>query len=105
MSGVLKIEISESVETLQQLLSQQKTAKMQQRVQVLYWVKTKQAETVEHLATLVGRHRTTVSRWLSEYRAGGLVQLLNIQTSPGRTRKIPLSGEFDIGVEMSREWV
>jgi hypothetical protein len=45
MSGVLKVEISESVETLQQLLSRQKTAKMQQRVQVLYWVKTKQAET------------------------------------------------------------
>jgi hypothetical protein len=28
MSGVLKIEISESVETLQELLTQQKTAKM-----------------------------------------------------------------------------
>jgi hypothetical protein len=36
MLGVLKIEISESVETLQELLTQQKTAKMQQRVQVLY---------------------------------------------------------------------
>ena len=100
MSGVLKIEISESMETLQQLLSQQKTAKMQQRVQVLYWVKTKQAETVEHLATLVGRDRTTVSRWLSEYRVGGLVQLLNIQTSPGRTRKIPPSVEAKLREEL-----
>lgn len=45
MSGVLKIEIPESVETLQELLTQQKTAKMQQRVQVIYWLKTKQAET------------------------------------------------------------
>jgi IS30 family transposase len=70
MSGVLKIEISESEETLKELLTQQKKTKLQQRVQVLYWLKTKQAETVEHLATLVGRHRTTVSRWLSEYRAG-----------------------------------
>lgn len=100
MSGVLKLEISESVETLQQLLSQQKTAKKQQRVQVLYWVKTKQAETVEHLATLVGRHRTTVSRWLREYRTGGLVELLNIQTSPGRTRKIPPSVEAKLREEL-----
>ena len=100
MSGVLKIEILESVETLQELLTQQKKAKMQQRVQVLYWLKTKQAESVEHLATLVGRHRTTVSRWLSEYRVGGLVQLLNIQTSPGRTRKIPPSVEAKLREEL-----
>ena len=53
MSEVLKIEISESVETLQELLTQQKTAKLQQSVQVIYWLKTKQVETVEHLARLV----------------------------------------------------
>ena len=100
MSGVLKIERSETVETLQELLTQQKKAKMQQRVQVLYWVKTKQAATVEHLATLVGQHRTTVSRWLSEYRVGGLAQLLNIQTSPGRTRKIPPSVETKLREEL-----
>ena len=71
MSGILKIEISESLETLKQILKQAKTSKKQQRVQVLYWIKTKQAESVEHLAVLVGRHRTTVSRWLSQYRRGG----------------------------------
>jgi len=100
MSGVLKIEIAESVETLKELLTQQKKAKWQQRVQVLYWLKTKQAETVEHLAILVGRHRTTVSRWLSEYRAGGLSQLLNIQSSPGRTREIPPAVEARLREEL-----
>lgn len=45
MSGVLKIEISESVETLKELLTQLQKAKWQQRVQVLYWLKIKQAET------------------------------------------------------------
>jgi len=39
--------------------------------------------------TLVGRHRTTVWWWLSEYRSGGLAQLLNIPTSPGRNREVP----------------
>jgi hypothetical protein len=38
MSGVLKIEIVESVETLKELLTQHKRGKWQQRVQVLYWL-------------------------------------------------------------------
>lgn len=65
MSGVLKIEIVESEVTLKKLLTQQKSAKMQERVQLLYWLKTNQANSVGHLAALVGRHPTTVSRWLS----------------------------------------
>lgn len=89
MSGVLKIEIVESEETLFKLLSQQKTAKTQQRVQVLYWLKTKQANSVGHLAAMLGRHSTTVSRWLSKYRQGGIKALLTIQSSPGRTPSIP----------------
>lgn len=36
MSGVLKIEIVESEATLKKLLTQQKTAKTVERVQVLY---------------------------------------------------------------------
>ena len=52
------------------LLAQQKSAKTQKRVQVLYWLKTKQATSVGPLAALVGRHPTTVSRWLSKYRRG-----------------------------------
>ena len=89
MSGVLKIEIVESEETLLTLLSQQKTAKIQQRVQVLYWLKTKQATSVGHLAAMLGRHSTTVSRWLSKYRQGGIKALLTIKSSPGRTPSIP----------------
>ena len=89
MSGVLKIEIVESEKTLLKLLAQQKSAKTQQRVQVLYWLKTKQATSVGHLAALVGRHPTTVSRWLSKYRRGGLKALLTIESSPGRPASIP----------------
>ena len=89
MSGVLKIEIEESLSTIKELLSKQKTGKSKERIQVLYWLKSGQAKTVEELAVLSGHHRTTISRWLSNYRNGGLPELLNIKKSPGRKRIIP----------------
>ena len=89
MSGVLKIEIVESEATLKKLLTQQKSAKTVERVQVLYWLKTNQANSVGHLAAMLGRHRTTVSRWLSKYRREGLKALLTIESSPGRSAIIP----------------
>ncbi|MGV2830990.1 helix-turn-helix domain-containing protein [Myxosarcina sp. GI1(2024)] len=91
MSGVLKIEIVESEATLKKLLTQLKSAKTQERVPVLYWLKTNQANSVGHLAAMLGRHPTTVSRWLSKYRRGGLKALLTIKSSPGRPATIPQS--------------
>ena len=89
MSGILKIEIVESQATLKKLLTQQKSAKTQERVQVLYWLKTNQSNSVGHLAAMLGRHPTTVSRWLSKYRRGGLKALLKIESSRGRPACIP----------------
>ncbi|MGL5795048.1 MAG: helix-turn-helix domain-containing protein [Waterburya sp.] len=88
MSGILKIKIAESEEQLHQLLRQVKKPQEKERIQVLYWVKTKQAETVNHLSTLIGRHRTTVSRWLSDYRANGIESLIKVGQSPGRPAAI-----------------
>ncbi|VEP16265.1 transposase (fragment) [Hyella patelloides LEGE 07179] len=91
MSGVLKIEIIESEGTLKKLLVQQKSAKKKERVQVLYWLKTlprKQCRT--YLAAMLGRHPNTVSRWLGQYRKGGIEALLTIKSSPGRPTLIPL---------------
>ncbi|MDJ0681051.1 MAG: helix-turn-helix domain-containing protein [Xenococcaceae cyanobacterium MO_167.B52] len=85
MSGVLKIDITESKESLKKLLINQPIGKKRERVQILYLLKTHQAETVGHLATVTGRHRVTISRWLSQYRQGGLYHLLEIGQSPGRT--------------------
>jgi transposase len=84
MSGIVKIEISESVEVLKNLLAAQKTAFGKERVQALYLLKTKQVETVQHLAAILGRNRVTVQRWLRSYRSGGLSQLLSQHKSPGR---------------------
>ena len=69
MCGVLKIEITESKENLKKLLIDQTVGKKKERIQILYLIKTYQAEMVGHLATLTGRHWVTISRWLSQTRA------------------------------------
>ena len=89
MAGKLKIEISESIETLSNLLKQEKNAQKKARIQVLYWLKTNLAETIGHLSALSGKHRTTVSRWLSSYREGGISKMLDIYKSSGRKPEIP----------------
>jgi len=48
-------------------LSEQKTGKSKERLQVLYWLSSGQSQNVEELAARTGHHRTTVSRWLSIY--------------------------------------
>ncbi len=89
MTGKLKIEIVESVETLSNLLKQEKNSKKKERIQALYWIKTNLAESIGHLSSLSGKHRTTVSRWLSLYRKGGLSKMMDIYTSSGRNPAIP----------------
>ena len=89
VTGKLKIEIIESVETLSKLLKQEKNSQKKERIQALYWIKTNLAETIGHLSALSGKHRTTVSRWLSSYRTGGISKMLEIYKSSGRKSEIP----------------
>jgi len=88
MAGVLKIDIHESLEDLKELLSKQSRAIARSQVQILWWLKSGQATQVNELVRLSGYHRTTVSGWLSQYRQGGLTQLLARGQSPGRPRAI-----------------
>ncbi|HAG83228.1 MAG TPA: helix-turn-helix domain-containing protein [Cyanobacteria bacterium UBA12227] len=89
MSGVVKINITESPEALKSMLSQQKHKRSFERIQALYLLKTGQVETVQHLATVIGRHRTTVQGWLRRYRQGGIPSMLEVGKSSGRPSTIP----------------
>lgn len=89
MAGVYKLEIAESVDDLKQLLKVQKTASAKERVQLLYLLKTRQAQTVKQAATLLGRNRGTLQEWLRDYRQGGFTQLLSPKPRSGRPRSIP----------------
>ncbi|WP_445301520.1 helix-turn-helix domain-containing protein [Microcoleus sp. MOSTC5] len=39
---------------------------------ILYWLKTKTVDSVLSAAVRLGKHRTTIRRWLSSYRTGGI---------------------------------
>ena len=76
MSGVIKIEILETVDELKGLLKLTENQEVKERVQALYWLKSEQVKTIEAIANSIERHRVTVSRWLSSYRTGGISTLL-----------------------------
>ena len=90
MAGVVKIEITESIDTLEKLLTNARTAQEKEKIQTIYWLKTKTVSIVQQIAIMLGRHRVTVQTWLREYRTGGLNFLLKLnQKKPGRPRAIP----------------
>ena len=92
MSGVVKIEINESAETLKTLLKNAKTPQEKERLQTLYWLKTKTITTVTQIARMLGRNRVTVQKWLHKYRTGGLDLFLEPKTNlGGRPGSIPSS--------------
>jgi transposase len=89
MAGVYKLEITETEADLKQRLRSQKTASDKERIQLLYLLKTEQAQTVQEAAALLGRHRVTVQEWLRLYRKGGLAALLSHKPRTGRRQSIP----------------
>jgi transposase len=89
MTGVYKLEITESIDDLRQLLRMQKTVSDKERIQLLYLLKSEQAKTVQAAAKLLGRHRVTVQEWLRLYRQGGLNALLSHKPRTGRRHSIP----------------
>ncbi len=91
MSGVVKIEISESAEALKIVLKNAKTPQEKERLQTLYWLKTKTITTVTQIARMLGRNRVTVQKWLHKYRTGGMSVFLEQKQNPGgRPRSIPV---------------
>ncbi len=71
MVGVSRVEIHESQETLKDLMRDQKTVEAKERLHALYLLKSGAASGVGHAAQLLGRHRTTLQRWLTKYTQGG----------------------------------
>ena len=100
MSGVIKREITETVDELKELLKSTESQGVKERVQTLYWLKSEPVKTTQVLANLVGKQRTTVSRWLSSYRTGGIKALITKRTSSGRNKKLSSSVEASLKQEL-----
>jgi transposase len=86
MSGVVRIEIRETTEDLKTLMSKEKDVLRHEKIQVLYWLKTQTVDSVLSAAVRLGKHRTTIQRWLSSYRKGGIEELLLQKPRSGRPR-------------------
>ena len=76
MSGVVRIEFGETPEELKDLMRQEKDVLHHEKLQVLYWLKTQAVDSVLSAAVRLGKHRTTIQRWLSSYRSGGIEEFL-----------------------------
>ena len=88
MPGRPKIDIVESVETLKKLMKAQKKALGYNKVQSLYLLKSNKVKTVREVADLLGKGETTIHRWFSFYRTGGIDFLLKERKSSGRPKKL-----------------
>jgi DNA-binding transcriptional ArsR family regulator len=87
MSGRPHIKITESVENLREILKQQKKILGYNKVQMLYLFQSKQVETVREISAVLGKSEATIHRWLSQYKEGGLENLLKNRQVFGRPKK------------------
>ncbi len=101
MSGVSQIAIAESVEYLKSLMKKQKTALSYAKVQALYLIKIKAAETIRYLAVMMGRSESTVYYWLQLDRDGGLEKLLEEPPKTGRPKKLDIETVAKIQQELA----
>lgn len=103
MSGVIRIEISETVDELKELLKSTENHQVKERIQALYWLKSEQVKTTVAIASLGGRHRTTVSKWMSSYKTGGIKALIAKGKSSGRKKKLNTSVEESLKQELEEQ--
>jgi len=75
---------------LQNHLHRTREALYAERLRAVLW--SEQAKSVSKIAKLLGRHNSTVQRWLHDYRRFGW-RGLEVRQSPGRPRSIDADGE------------
>jgi transposase len=76
--------ITETVENLKQRLQREHDGRKKPRLQMLYLLAGRQAQTRLEVAQLLGVHRNTISHWLTIYEAGGLEALLEVYVPAGK---------------------
>jgi putative transposase len=84
MSGVLKINITQTAQQLKSLLLKQTTGRGKERILALYLLKINRAKTLKDLAIVLGRDTATLYRWLHHYKANGLEGMLAVRKGQGR---------------------
>lgn len=81
--------ITEDSDELKQLMLSCPSVYQRERVQALYLLKSGQCNTLEKIARIIGRDKSTILRWLDCYRDSNLDSLLEENTSRGRKAIVP----------------
>lgn len=84
MNRSIRIPIQESAEQLKKLYLQETDKRRAERIHFLYLLKTEQITSFKQGTHLLMHHRHTLSRWLVAYEEGGLDQMLERESPPGR---------------------
>ncbi|NQE33270.1 helix-turn-helix domain-containing protein [Microcoleus asticus] len=92
-----------TADELKKILSQERTLANRQKIQALYWLKAGASQSLTDVAERLGVHRITVHRWLKQYMAGGLSELLKIRQPTGRPRVIPSAVIAGLSQKLSEE--
>lgn len=88
MARRFKVDVSETQQELKHRLDRASTAASKERLQMLYWIKTRAITTRQELAQGLGRDESTVYRWLQRYKHGGIAAMLEVKTAPGQAAKL-----------------
>ena len=88
MGNKFEIEVNESEKELKHRLHHAVTASSRERLQMLYWLKSNAIATRKEISQKLGRDESTIYRWLKRYRQGGLTNLLDVKTPPGKKSQI-----------------
>jgi transposase len=76
--------IVEEVAALKEQLQHAHNGHKKPRLQMLYWLASGQAHNRQEVASLLGVHRNTISRWLAVYATRGLAALLATYVPRGK---------------------
>lgn len=101
MAGVSRVVIEETVEDLKTLMRQQTPVGDKERIQLLYLLKSGQAQTVTQAAQLLDRGRATLQRWLAKYQEDGIRGLLERHLPPGQVCQIPQAAQAELEQRLS----
>jgi transposase len=94
-------DISESPEELLHMIKNEKNGRFRDRLHLLRFLKSGEAETMTRAAELCGVSRLTAVEWFHRYESGGIGELLLLKTVSGRKRRISGASEESLRKRLS----
>src|SRR5690606_10010464 len=88
---------TESLLELKILASKQKSLKAEKRVKSLIYIKENKFKTRQEVSDFLGIHIRTLERWVSNYKSGGINEMLNDQ--PKNKQSKIITPEIHKGLE------